>query len=147
MKAEEIWRFFCNDFKISWEWVLSPHVHKNNKEQSKMGKAKLLAKTDRLIQSHGFVRFRLIQGSLMEYQFSLIMVLSKCSLSNSNSWLQAPWMDRETKLKHGIFSYSLPTLKSLSSVSSFLFIRPILHFSLAASTLHFVPSNKIKKVL
>ena len=45
------------------------------------------------------------------------------------------------------FSYSLPTLKSLSSVSSFLFIRPILHFSLAASTLHFVPSNKIKKVL
>ena len=66
------------------------------------------------------------------------MILSKCSLSNSNSWLQVPWMNRETKLKQGIFFYSLPTLKSFLSVMSFLFSRPILPFSLVA------PKNILK---
>ena len=60
-----------------------------------MGKAKLLTKTDRLIQGHGFVQFRLIQGRLMEYQFSSIMVLSKCSLSNSNDYKHLGWTERQ----------------------------------------------------
>ena len=54
-------------------------------------------------------------------------------------------MNRETKLKQGIFFYSLPTLKSFPNVMSFLFSRPILPFSLVASNKHFEISSKIKK--
>ena len=58
MTAEEIWLLFCNNSKIAWEWVLSPHVHKNNKEQSKSETQNYKRKTDRVTQGDHFIRFR-----------------------------------------------------------------------------------------
>ena len=106
MTAEEIWLLFCNNSKISWEWVLSPQVHKNKKEQSKSETQNCKRKTDRVTQGDRFVRFRLIQGRLKKYQFCLIMILSNCSLSNSNLSLQAPGMTTDKNLKLVIFPYS-----------------------------------------
>ena len=64
MTAEEIWLLFWNNSKISCEWVLSPQVHKNNKEQSKSETQNCKRKTDHVTQGDRFVRFRLIQGRL-----------------------------------------------------------------------------------